>query len=118
MLFHLSIYIEKIEPLVVRRTNNSTIKIIGSNLKSDKVVVQFGNIAVVPKLEDINHDYISVSVPNNLTAGIKPVQVIHNIRIGSRPEPYNIFKSNVAPFVLAPNIINIASRIVHTRVPT
>lgn len=104
---HLSI--EKIEPLVVRPTNNPTIKIIGSNLKSDSVVVQFGNIVAAPKLEDINHDYISVSVPSNLSAGIKPVQVIHNIRFGSRPEPYNIFKSNVAPFVLAPNIINISS---------
>lgn len=99
--------IKKIEPQVVKRTNDTVIKIVGHNLRFPDVSVQFGSIVETPKPENINNDQITVSVPSKLAAGIKPVQVIHNIRFQSRPQPYRIFKSNIAAFVLSPNITKI-----------
>jgi hypothetical protein len=35
------------------------------------------------------------------------------LRLGSRPDPYKTFQSNVATFILAPRIINILTPSVH-----
>jgi Pvc16 N-terminal domain len=101
--------IERVEPQVVERTANAEIAIIGHNLRSDSITIQFGEILSTPEPEDVTDDRISILVPANLTSGIKPIQVIHNQRLGFRPDPYQVFRSNVAAFILAPRITNIVT---------
>lgn len=102
--------IEKVEPQVVERTANAEIAIIGHNLRSDRVTIHFGEISATPQAENITDDRISILLPANLTSGIKPVQVVHNQQLGSRPDPYQVFKSNLAAFILAPRITNIVTQ--------
>jgi hypothetical protein len=101
--------IEKVEPQLVELTANSKMTIIGQNLKSENVSVQFGEIQKTPDIENITDEEILVSIPVGLTAGINPVQVVHNLKLGTRPSPYRAFKSNVIPFVLVPRITKVVT---------
>jgi Pvc16 N-terminal domain/IPT/TIG domain len=102
--------IQRIEPQVIEWSNNARITIIGKNLKHDEiVVVRIGQVDVTPQPSDVTNDRISVTIPNNVTAGIKSIQVAHELRFGTRPDPYRIFASNIAAFVLAPTITNIVT---------
>lgn len=104
--------IEMIEPQTLERTNDAEIMIRGRNLSSDHVVVQFGDIQTTVETERITDNHISTTIPESLTAGIIPVQVIHMMKLGSSPEPYQTFKSNVAAFVLVPRIVNILTPVI------
>jgi hypothetical protein len=102
--------IQKIEPQVLEWSNNARITVMGKNLKPDKiVVVRIGQVEVPPQPQDISNDRISVTIPANVATGIKSVRVVHELRFGTRPDPYRIFASNIAAFVLAPRIINIVT---------
>jgi hypothetical protein len=102
--------IQKIEPQVIEWSNNARITIMGKNLKSDEiVVVRISQLDVPPQPQDISNERISVTIPANVATGIKSVQVVHELRFGTRPDPYRIFASNIAAFVLAPRIINIVT---------
>jgi hypothetical protein len=105
--------IETIEPLIVEWTPNASISIRGKNLKNNEVTVQFGDISIEPTPENVADESISVAIPATLEAGIKPVRIVHMLRLGSRPDPYKTFQSNVATFILAPRIINILTPSVH-----
>jgi Pvc16 N-terminal domain/IPT/TIG domain len=101
--------IEKIEPQIVEWSVNPTITIRGKNLKPDEqsAVVRFGQTTVVVPPQDVTDDNISVTIPNGMTAGIRSVQVVHELRFGARQDPYRIFESNIMAFVFVPKIINI-----------
>jgi hypothetical protein len=105
--------IDTIEPPVVEWAVDASITIRGKNLKSSDVVVQFGDISIAPRLENIADEAISLVIPATLEAGIKPVRVVHMLRLGSRPDPYKSFQSNVATFILSPRVINVLTPTVH-----
>jgi hypothetical protein len=99
--------IERVEPQILERKPDAKLTIIGRNLKGEEVAVRFGKISVTPKTEDVIDDRIIISVPDVLTAGIKPVKVMHKLKVGSPPTPRDIYQSNLVAFVLAPRITHI-----------
>jgi Pvc16 N-terminal domain/IPT/TIG domain len=101
--------IEKVDQQIVELTATSKIAIIGQNLKSENVTVQFGEIQKAPEIENTTDEKILVSIPSSLTAGIKPVQVVHNLKLRTGPSPYKAFKSNIVAFVLVPKITKVVT---------
>jgi hypothetical protein len=99
--------LERIEPQIIEQGPNARIKLTGQNLKADNVSVHFGRLAAVPKAEDIRDDQILIEVPRYLTAGIKSVQVVHPLLLGSPEVEHKGFLSNLVPFVLAPRITKV-----------
>jgi hypothetical protein len=79
--------------------------IVGSGLRADDVRVNVGGIEVTPSDADITDSQIIVPIPSALGAGVQGVQVIHRRLMGSPPTPHRGVESNVAAFVLRPQII-------------
>jgi len=106
--------IERIEPQIVELTADARIKVIGNNLLADggSLKVLFGTISsLVPKSEDVTNTEITTEIPKGLTAGVKPVQVVHSLTVGEPPsttEHENWSVSNTAAFVLAPRVVSIS----------
>jgi hypothetical protein len=74
----------------------------GENLRGDDTIVNIGGIPVDDAaVEDTR---IIVKLPASLQAGVQGVQVIHRIAMGSPPLPHEGFSSNIAAFVLRPEI--------------
>lgn len=76
----------------------------GNQLKSDVVKVNISGVEITPAAEDISSTRIILPLPSDLSAGIQSVQVIHQTLMGSPPEPHRGIESNVAAFVLSPDI--------------
>lgn len=101
--------IDRTEPQIVEKTANARLTIIGRNLRSDRVAVQFGDLdPEIPQSNDVvTDDQISIPVPQELTAGIRPVRVIHQQMLGSPEVEHRGYESNIVAFVLAPRITKI-----------
>jgi len=84
-----------------------TLVIDGSNLQSDNTVVTI-NGATITDPEQISDNRITAVIPSTLTAGIQPVQVVHQVLMGSPLAPHLGITSNVAAFVLRPTILSLA----------
>lgn len=76
----------------------------GHNLRSDDTVVTIDGLTIAPAANQITDSRITIEIPSILTAGIQPVQVVHQILMGSPPVPHLGITSNVAAFVLRPKI--------------
>lgn len=99
--------IESVEPQILEKTSAATLVIKGRNLKADKVTVRFDALEPVePEPNAISDKRVSVKIPDNLTAGIRSVQVIHELMLGSPPSPHKGYESNILAFVLTPKIVS------------
>jgi hypothetical protein len=98
--------IDKLEPQVIGASEDTQLLIVGRNLKADKVIIKFRNISLEPEPKNITDTKIAIAVPDNLSAGINTVQVIHSLTLSSNPDPYRIFQSNIVAFMFAPKIIS------------
>jgi hypothetical protein len=78
--------------------------ICGQCLKGDNVKVDISGTRVTPEAININDNQIFVQVPLTLPAGIHTVQVIHYKMMGSPPVLHQGTDSNVAAFILSPQL--------------
>ena len=79
----------------------------GTQLKGDIVEISIGGINVPHDEILISDNELVFKIPPSLSAGIHGVQVIHKNDMGSPPEPHRGVESNVAAFVLSPDILTI-----------
>jgi hypothetical protein len=78
--------------------------IAGQRLRGDDTLVNVGGIAVAPLATDVSDTQILIPLPAALQAGVQGAQVIHRRLIGSPPAPHRGVESNLAAFVLRPQI--------------
>ncbi len=109
--------IEKVDPQIVEYTSNTRMTLLGQNLQSEGLGIQIDGSSIVPNIEDITDDKISFILPQNLSTGIKPIQIIYTQKlISSSFSPITAaadtalgprimqYKSNISAFILAPRI--------------
>lgn len=79
--------------------------IAGYNLRgADKTLIRIAGVEATG-IVDVSDTQIIVSIPASLKAGVQAVQVVHQSLKGSPPAPYRVAESNVAAFVLRPQIV-------------
>jgi hypothetical protein len=78
--------------------------IAGRGLRGDDTLVNVGGIAVAPAAADVNETQIIFPLPAALQAGVQGAQVIHRRLMGEPPAPHRGVESNLAAFVLRPQI--------------
>ncbi|WP_347351793.1 Pvc16 family protein [Intrasporangium sp.] len=83
-----------------------TVTLTGSGLKGAVTTVRVGGIETLPGPDDVTDAAISLTLPGGLRAGVNPVQVVHQVPVGTPPVPHAGvgFESNVAALVLAPAV--------------
>lgn len=96
--------IESLAPPVLAEGGAMTIR--GHSLKGATTKVRVGGVLAVPGPDAISDAQIDVTLPAGLRAGLNPVQVVHEVDLGEPPTPHPGagYESNVAAFVLAPQI--------------
>ena len=77
----------------------------GRGLRGDGVTVRLGAISVAPAEIDVADAQIIVPLPAGLKAGIQSAQVLHDQLMGEPPAPHVGPSSNLAPFILHPEIV-------------
>jgi hypothetical protein len=92
--------IKEVVPQIIMPNGTLTIK--GENLRGEVTKIKFGDIEVDP--DTVSDRQITVTVPGNVRAGIRTIQVMHRIDFGTPLEPHRGFESNVVAFILAPQI--------------
>jgi hypothetical protein len=98
--------IENLDPQIVAA--GATLTIHGQNLRGDETKLKFGETLVTPSSADITNDQITIALPPALQPGVRTVQVIQGFDFKTgipANEPHRGFESNVAPFVLQPQIL-------------
>jgi hypothetical protein len=96
----------------------STIVIRGQRLQAEQVRMRLGAAeTVLPRASvtdtEINLPLAAPALPDAdtvLRAGVQPVQVIHDLILGTPGDPHRGFESNVAAMVLRPLIVRRADR--------
>ncbi len=94
--------IDEVNPQFVKTGENLTIT--GQNLKGDIVKVVVKDFTIVPDHDKVEQDNIQISVLPDIRAGIKTLQVIHELDFGTPNEPHKGFSSNTGVFILRPTI--------------
>jgi hypothetical protein len=96
--------IEKVEPGVALDAEDIVIR--GQGLRGAVTRVRIDGRVVAPPDAQMTDRAVLVALPVGLAAGITPVQVVHEIQLGDPPVPHPGVgtESNVAAFVLAPEI--------------
>jgi hypothetical protein len=79
------------------------ITITGRNLSALQPKLNFGTGALIDPAT-ITENSIVATPPAGLLAGVNTVQIVQQIALGTPADPHSGFESNVAPFVLAPQI--------------
>jgi hypothetical protein len=92
--------IETVSPQIVLK--GGTLTITGQSLQGTITKVAFGTTLVNPAT--VSDKQITVNAPANLFAGVNTVKVVHPLDLGTPVEPHGGFESNVAAFILAPEI--------------
>ncbi|HWT23868.1 MAG TPA: DUF4255 domain-containing protein [Solirubrobacteraceae bacterium] len=93
--------LDELEPAPV--TTAAPLVLAGERLGGPGVVVRLnGSVDVSPAPADVSDERISLAVPAALRAGPSTVQVLHDLPVGSPPQPRRFASSNVLAFVLAP----------------
>jgi Pvc16 N-terminal domain len=84
--------------------SNSTLRIDGKQLQGEVTLVLLGGAERAPLA--VNQQQISLTVPPDLQAGARGLQVMQKLLMGSPAPgiPHRGFESNVATFVLRPRI--------------
>lgn len=76
----------------------------GERLRGDDTLINVGGIAVAPAAADVSETQILIPLPAALQAGAHGAQVIHRRLMGTPPTPHRGMESNLAAFVLRPQI--------------
>ncbi len=100
-------YIERVESAAgwdQPITSTSTVRIIGQRLQSDGMQVRVGGLEIVPPPDRVTDTEITLPLPAELHAGVRIIQVVQPVLMGTPPVPHTGVESNVAPFVLRPTI--------------
>jgi Pvc16 N-terminal domain len=88
----------------------TTIEIRGRDLAGELTAVLVDGIDVTPPAAGITPELITVTLPSSLPAGlyagVKTVQVTHQIQMGHPETPHRGLESNVGAFVLRPIVKN------------
>jgi hypothetical protein len=84
---------------------NHRLVLAGTNLKGDRTLVRIGASTVVPAAGDVQDSQIIVQLPPDLTAGVQSAQIVHEAMLGEPAVPHAGVSSNLAPFVLRPQIL-------------
>jgi hypothetical protein len=92
--------IEAVAPQIVLK--GGALTITGQILKGEITKVAFGTTLVDPST--VSDEQITVNAPAALLAGVNTVKVVHPLDLGTAVEPHGGFTSNVAAFILAPEI--------------
>ncbi len=91
-------------------TPGNKLIILGKHLRGDRVLVRIGGFEVEPqRVEEGKIEMILSSPPlplKALRAGPQGIQVVHEVLMGTPPEPHMGNESNVEAFVLRPIIIS------------
>jgi hypothetical protein len=101
-------YIEKIIPQTVVAGEAITIR--GRNFKTPRTKLNFGTAALVDPAQ-LTDTQIVTTPPSGLLAGINSVQVVQQLDFGTLADPHRGFESNVAPFILAPQITTLPASV-------
>jgi hypothetical protein len=87
---------------------NNTIVIQGSNLRGVDTRVEVGGMEFQPPPANVSPEQIALTLPVPLPvgfyAGVKGVQVVHEVSLGNPPSPRGLFRSNIAAVVWRPSI--------------
>jgi hypothetical protein len=90
---------------------DDTILIRGARLAGDVTVVRVVGSSVTPASADVTDTEIRVSLAGLAQrAGAQPVQVVHQVLMGTPEQPHRAVESNLAAFVLAPSITTAVSK--------
>jgi hypothetical protein len=76
----------------------------GQQLRGEETRLNVGGIEVTPADADVTDTQIIAPLPAGLAAGVQGVQVIQRIPMGLPPVPHRGVESNLAAFVLHPQI--------------
>ncbi|MEK6300594.1 MAG: DUF4255 domain-containing protein [Acidobacteriota bacterium] len=86
-------------------TAGSNIVIVGRALSGDVTQVSFGGSKLPPVVPaSVAGSEIKLTLPADLRSGVQGLQVEQQFLMGTPPMPHRGFESNVAAFVLAPDI--------------
>jgi hypothetical protein len=77
----------------------------GRGLRGDSTTVRISGVEVTPAPADLTDTQVSVPLPVGLKAGIQSAQVLHAQDMGEPPTAHVGVSSNLAPFVLHPEIV-------------
>jgi hypothetical protein len=80
-----------------------TLRLVGSNLSATPVRVTLGGVDA-PLVAPARDDRLDVQVPTTLPVGVHPVQVVHDLDLGTQIEPHGGQRSNAVPFLVVPTI--------------
>jgi hypothetical protein len=80
-----------------------TLRLVGSNLSATPVRVTMGGVDA-PLVAPVRDDRLDVQVPATLPVGVHPVQVAHDLDLGTSIEPHGGQRSNAVPFLVVPTI--------------
>jgi hypothetical protein len=86
-------------------TAGSTIVIRGKQLRGEITEVHVAEVAVTPVPENVSDTRITIALPAALRAGVQGLQVVHPQLMGTPPIAHRGSESNLAPFVLHPEIV-------------
>lgn len=94
-------FIDVVEPAPV--TTAAPLVLTGERLKGAGVIARLnGKVDTAPAANDVSDETISLAVPAALRAGPNTAQVLHDLPVGTPPQPRRFQSSNVTAFVLAP----------------
>lgn len=96
--------VELNQPIVADRR----LVIIGHRLASESVLVRIGGIDATPAADDVSDTQITVPIPEGVQAGVQGAQVVHQLDIGTPPQPHRYLESNVVAFVYTPAVVQLA----------
>lgn len=85
-------------------TAGATLTIQGRQLQGEQVRLRVGAELLDPA--SITDTQLSVALPAGLSAGVRGIQVVHQLVLGTAGDPHAGVESNVAAFVLRPTVIS------------
>jgi len=89
---------------------DDTILVRGARLAGDVTIVRVAGTSVTPAPADVTDTEIPVSLVGlTLRAGAQPIQVVHEVPMGTPEQPHRAVESNLAAFVLAPSLVTAVS---------
>lgn len=83
-------------------TSGSTIVIQGTNLKAPNTFVLIEDQELTPA--SATNTQLTLTLPASLHAGVKSLQILRKLDMGNPATTHRGFESNVAPFVLVPQV--------------
>jgi len=78
----------------------------GRQLRGERTSVRIGRLAVIPDSGSLEDTEIGLALPSGLEAGVQSVQVVHERLMGEPPVAHPGVSSNLAAFVLHPEIVS------------